>query len=187
MALTTAEKMIQTKRLNTLLKTVIQDALVAGLPVNVKDIDPCIKINNRTTSIGLCKYSEKKNEYPWTIFFSSYFFSIPDSKIKNTLMHELIHTLPNCFNHQTDFKHYMYRVNAKTNLSMVYHIGVKNNDEEISKLCNKKREEKFGINNMVTLTCECGCEIRIKKTRKAAKHPEQYKCKKHGLTLKLKK
>ena len=185
MALSLKEKAFQMRRLNQLFKEVAEDAIKAGLPYKAEKVNPKIQINNRTTAVGLCKYSKVEKQY--TIYYSSYYLNIPDDKIKNTLMHELIHTLPDCWNHQAEFKRFMYRVNSNKYLSMTYHVDTRNRDKDVSAACDEQKQILLKKDQAVRVVCSCGCEYIVKKTQKVAKQPQNYQCRKHGLTLHLAK
>ena len=181
--LTAQEKKFQMERISNLYKEVVKDAVRAGLPYDEKKVYSTIQINNRTTAVGMCKYTRSMDMY--TIFFSSYFIDISDDKVKNTLMHELIHTLPNCMNHKEPFKRYMRRINYASGLSMEYHVATRNDDNEVIRACKNRQRQEYSKCETVRIVCGCGCKFVFKKSQKVAKHPEQYQCRKHGKTLRF--
>ena len=132
-----------------------------------------LKLGRACNSLGSCKCNRLTKKY--TITFSKVYINLSDKHIKDVLMHETIHTLPGCMNHGPNFKHYMYIVNC----TLGYNVTVKDSTTEAAAL----KKESLKEVPTVELRCSCGCELVVRATRKVAKHPENYCCKKHGLTL----
>lgn len=60
------------------------------------------------------------------IEISNWVMKLNDDIIKNTIMHELIHCIPFCNNHGTEFKKYANYINQK----LGYHVTTKGNIQE---------------------------------------------------------
>lgn len=77
------------------------------IPVS-EDINPYIKFSKAKRLWGSCKVSNIKGDYKYHISISEICFKEPNFMefIKNTLAHELIHTIFGCFNHGERFKYY---------------------------------------------------------------------------------
>lgn len=86
--------------------------------------------------------------------------------IEETLLHELCHTLPNCFDHGSVWQRHVNRINRKYGYNISRQTRVPN---EIAEAI---------YSNGVRITClECGGSSYTTKGTKAAKHPEMYRCK----------
>lgn len=83
------------------------DLIRLGIPVS-ESICPVVKISKAKRQWGSCKMSKKQNDYRYCISISYSCFDEPNyvEFIKNTMAHELIHTIDGCFNHGTKFKYY---------------------------------------------------------------------------------
>lgn len=97
------------KNANEVLKTVV--------PNYVEPLIRNIKITNATSYWAII---QKDKEHPGTynLRVSKSFNLIPDeeraqNRIEECIIHELIHTLPRCWNHGRYFQGYAYRVNTK--------------------------------------------------------------------------
>lgn len=102
-----------------------------------------ITINHRKTALGTCK---RYNYGMFQIGISKYLLKCDEKLIKETLIHELIHTCKNCFNHGYNFIKYAQKVNNMLN----YRIVVINRDKQFSEKIQYKYE----------ITCvECGAKF----------------------------
>lgn len=116
-----------------------------------------IKIAKRNSKrYGCCKQEQpdKKSKY-WQhgklqyrefkvhhIEISKWLMELNDNIIKNTIIHELIHCIPNCNNHGKDFKFYAKLV--KNNLGYnITRLGNKEEDYKKSGLDFKKEEKSI--------------------------------------------
>ena len=90
--------------------------------------------NYKTISrIGRRKFVKYEKFNRHNIEISKWVLELEDNIIKNTIMHELIHCIPYCNNHGTEFKKYAYIVNS-------------NYGYDISRVGNKKKDfEKSNI------------------------------------------
>ncbi len=96
----------------------------------------------------------------------------PVSALKETIIHELLHTCPGCMNHGERWKYYADRVNA----AYGYHI----------KATNSKEEKGIKDNRMISgkvyqLRClRCGTTIYKYRMCKVVKNPSAFVCSKCG-------
>ena len=71
-------------------------------------------VNKRAKSrFGQCSYNGFTKLYTIDINVDLLDERCPMLSLKETLYHEIIHTLPNCMNHGSEFKHYAYLVNTE--------------------------------------------------------------------------
>ncbi len=93
--------------LNDIYNIVKKDLTDIGIPISVC-ICSEIKLSSAKTRWGCCKQIQSRGNTFFQISISESCFNEPDylSFIKNTMAHELIHTVKGCFNHGSEFKKY---------------------------------------------------------------------------------
>lgn len=104
---------------------------------------------------------------------------IPDIILKNTIAHELIHTIDYCGNHGTEFKKYAKIVSE----NLGYNIGtyVSREENEIVSRKYAGKEKKYFI-----FCPNCGWEYGYKIKAAAWKRPQDFYCGKCGSEIKRK-
>lgn len=104
--------------------------------------------------------------------------------IRNTLIHELLHTCPGCLNHGQKWKAYARIVQNRFGYNIVRAGGDK---DEASALEAARREKRAGYQTQYLLVCtKCGQEfIRYRKSNLVL-HPEKYRCKCGGTIERVK-
>ncbi|HEY5562736.1 MAG TPA: SprT-like domain-containing protein [Clostridiaceae bacterium] len=146
---------------DVLLHEVITEARLLNIPVS-NNIDPKVTVNSRAKGrFGQCKKREDK----FLIEISSSLELAEVHKIKQTLAHEILHTAPECFDHQALWKRYA----AKMNRTYGYAISTTNS-------CAKMGiEEEVG--GKYTITCQtCNHKNYRDRVSNVIKHPEKYHC-----------
>lgn len=93
--------------------------------------------------------------------------SVPDKETKNTIIHEILHTVEGCFNHGKLWKNYAAIINNKYG----YHVSRCGTYEEFGLEKPKEREYKYEI-----VCTSCGKVYRYKRWTKACENPAGYKC-----------
>lgn len=94
------------------------------------------------------------------------------SGLKNTIMHEVLHTIKGCMNHGTNWKQWAELVNSQ----LGYDVKRTNSAAEL----NVKREPQTRqIRYKLECTC-CGGTVCREKMTRAIKYPQLYKCGKCG-------
>ena len=89
--------------LERLTKDLIKDLRNIGIPIS-RNIDD-IKVNTRAkTRFGACKVKKSTFERRFTIEISSEILDCDEKVISETIIHELLHTCPGCFNHGKKWK-----------------------------------------------------------------------------------
>lgn len=92
--------------------------------------------------------------------------------IKNTIMHEIIHCLPNCNNHGNQFKKYANYINYKLNYN-ISRLGDKKHDLEQSNI--KIERERF----FYKIQCS-KCDYHFYRKRLNCNFNKKYRCGKCG-------
>ena len=99
--------------------------------------------------------------------------------LKNTIIHELLHTIKGCMNHGTKWKNYADKVNR------TYHYDIsrcnsyqdKGICEEIIEKVKRETEIKNAAKPIYGVRCEkCGHEYIRHKLSKIITNPEDYRC-----------
>ena len=98
---------------------------------------------------------------------------LEDEIIKNTIMHELIHCIPYCNNHGTEFKKYAKLLNSKYNYN-ISRVGNKKEDYEKSNL-------EFEDNKKYNYRIVCnGCKQEFYRLRLSKNFVRKFRCAKCG-------
>jgi len=104
---------------------------------------------------------------------------VEDQAAKDTIVHELLHTIPGCFKHTGKWKQYAETVNY---LLPQYSIKARSSYEEKG-LEDTRPKPRYRY----TLKClQCGTEIKRQKKSAAVEHPERYRCKCGGHLTRIK-
>lgn len=130
-----------------------------------------IKLNRCKTSLGKCRRMRVlKTLDLFEITLSKYILNCTEKEIKQTLIHELIHTCKDCFNHSREFKGYAYRIKDKLGYDIKIsgsYTGFKNAvNKEMTQIKCKKcgyifnvyRKLKYNITDYHCSICHGGLE-----------------------------
>lgn len=122
-----------------------------------------VKLINNNTSLGMCrKYSFGDSTY-YNIYLNKKMLKCDDKQIKNTLLHELIHTIDGCFNHGDNFKKQAEIVNKLYG----YNIQRSSSCQEFKNQLNFKYE---------VCCTNCGAKNKYFKKTNIVKYPNLYRC-----------
>lgn len=103
---------------------------------------------------------------------------VDDTAVKNTIAHELLHTVPGCFNHTGKWKQHAALVNR---LLPQYHIKARTSFEEKG-IADNRPEPLYRY----MLKCQqCGAIIKRQKKSPITEHPEHYRCKCGGRIIRI--
>jgi len=94
---------------------------------------------------------------------------VDDQTVKNTIAHELLHTIPGCFKHTGKWKQYAIVVNRKL---PQYNIKSRSSYKEKG-LEDARPDPKC---RYVLCCLQCGKEIKRQRKSVAVKNPECYRC-----------
>ena len=124
-----------------------------------------VTTHNDNHSLGRCKRVSFFNgeHIKYIISLNKKMLNCSEHDIKNTLLHELIHTIDGCFNHGDRFKYYAEEVNQKYG----YHVARTSNVE--------KFKEQIKYKYAIKCTT-CGKTQKFVKKAKSVKYPCLYKC-----------
>ena len=118
----------------------------------------------------IIKY-EKFNKHH--IEISKWVMELEDDIIKNTIMHELIHCIPYCNNHGTEFKKYAELLNTNYRYD-ISRVGDKKKDFEKSNI-EYKETKKYNYK----VICK-GCKQEFYRQRLNRNFTRKYRCAKCG-------
>ncbi|MBP3503351.1 MAG: SprT-like domain-containing protein [Clostridia bacterium] len=107
-----------------------------------------------------------------TIEISKWVMDLNNDIIKNTIMHEIIHCLPNCNNHGEEFKKYAQYINSKLNYN-ISRVGDKKQDLANSNIEIKKEYYNYKIK------CK-NCDYFFYRKRLNTNFTKKYRCGKCG-------
>ena len=93
--------------------------------------------------------------------------SIARIRLTNSMIHELIHTLPGCMNHGPQFKRHCYIVNSKT----IYNIETTTEPGEGFVAAEKVKKVKY-----VVKCPHCGKEYIYQRKCRVVDYPFKYRC-----------
>ena len=171
--------MITHKRVEEMLQEEIKRAKEAGIPISCS-INPVINFPKATSFYGMCcpsgadpegKYCGK---FRYGIRISEYYLQAPkESLIRETLMHELIHTCPDCLNHGKVWKKWAKVANDTYGYS-IERCSSKG-DFDLRKGAEKKGRTRATIKHKVSCP---GCGTVWYRTRHSnlTLHAEEYTC-----------
>ena len=161
--------MYQLCDLNQMLNDCKQELISLGYN-EVQDKYYSVSINPRFRhKLGCCSLDKKTLFYK--IQISKVFMEICPDKIKNTMMHELIHSVNGCMNHGPNFQHLAALVNRKFGYNVKTHSDV----PEYSKYLNETKHYRY---KLMCNTCrkEWLYEKAGKLVRGVLKNPNYCKC-----------
>ena len=156
---------LTTDKLHGLMQDCIAELKCYGIPVSDK-IYPAVYINrNWMSRVGQCE--EIDGHY--FISISSILMGDNLKTIKQTLLHELIHTCPDCMNHGEQWQKYVGTANKKGGYN-------------IKRTTNSKAFSEYGDNNAKYIMRCKQCNIRVYRYRmsKLVKSPNSFRCSKCG-------
>ena len=113
-------------------------------------------------------YYKKFNKHH--IEISKWLIELNDDIIKNTIMHEIIHCLPDCNNHGKQFKLYANLINKK----LGYNISRLGNKEEDFKKSNLEFKIEFPNYKYKIACSECG--VLYYRQRLSKNFSKKYRC-----------
>ncbi len=131
-----------------------------------------IERRGRKRIIKYAKYKKHKIE------ISLWVMQLDESIIKNTIMHELIHCIPNCNNHGKEFKRYANYINTQ----LGYNIKTTGNKKDDYQKSNLEYHEE--VNFKYKIQCKaCGQTFFRKRINK--NFTRKYRCGKCNGKLKI--
>lgn len=154
------------ERLDELLRETTREAQELNIPVPVTIADK-IKINSRPKKrFGCCR----RSEHGYEIEVSAFILVCEESKIKNVIAHEVLHTCEGCYDHGNQWKEYAQRMNRAygyqiKRTSSFAEMGLKEDGER------RRPEYKYIIK------CQnCGKEYPRQRFTRVMKQINKYRC-----------
>lgn len=100
------------KNLYQIYKECCNELLSIGMDIS-KNITCCYPSRKLKTTLGICNYDKYRNTYEIEINMCLLSDNADVSALKDTIIHELIHTCPGCMNHGKEWKRRAEVVNWK--------------------------------------------------------------------------
>lgn len=149
------------RELDAMLASLAAELRGLGIPVSPKLL-PGVQVNTRAKRrLGCCIYREGV----YRIEVAAALLDDPPM-LRETLLHELLHTCPGCRNHGEKWKQYASYVNSKLGTSIQRTVKMEGSFAPL-----RHEEVKY------ILRCEsCGKEIVRKRMCKVVKTPWRYRC-----------
>ncbi|MCI6020524.1 MAG: hypothetical protein MRZ64_02380 [[Bacteroides] pectinophilus] len=179
------------KYLNGCLQKVIKEAETAGIPI--QEIEPDVVINTRAQSFwGRCTAVVDRSAVStiYRIEVTTRLIGTDESSIKNTLMHEVIHTCKGCMNHSDLWKKYAAIVNEKYGYNvkrvtsseekgLESSLGIPDIDGAAgdgSSVGNAVHRRRIMPVKYVATCTSCGRSQGYKRAGKVVTRPQNYRC-----------
>lgn len=93
---------------DTILKQIILE--IESLDIAVGKINPSVKFTSNKTTLGTCK-KLNNSDFDFEIRITKLISN--ETSLKNTIAHEVLHTVEGCFNHGKKWKAMAEKVNSK--------------------------------------------------------------------------
>ncbi len=137
----------ETSRLQSLgdklLKDCIETMKEDGVPIS-SSISPSVTISRSEKTDCQCRRNRSKNRrYDFTIALSKYLLSNTERSLRNTLYHELIHTVPGAQNHKSTWRKWAKFVSEKLGYDIQRNSITDETPEDLENL----REGRIGPNS----------------------------------------
>lgn len=153
---------LETQKRFTKLYKEVKNELSKVLPLG-EHINSEPKFFQSISVLGKCKIELVANRYKlFTISLNEYLENCKDQTIKNTIAHELIHTINNCDNHKNWFKYYANKISKYG-----YDVTRTTNDKDFKEFRNNIKQNKQSINKQHIYKVTClACGRTVLRTRK---------------------
>lgn len=161
-------------RINQLLEVVVNEIRSIGIIPSDK-ISRRVLIAEKGRFFGRC--SREKSTGRFTIILHKAMLEADEHYVKETLAHEVLHTVDGCFNHSPMWKSYARYVTLQLKYSITTTATAAEKgitDEMLIKV------------NYVVKCNSCGKESKFQRLSKVVKHPELYRCKCGGTLRRVK-
>lgn len=134
-----------------------------------------VSVNGRLrTTLGVCNRDRRTGKFTIDINSALLADNVDDMEVKDTIVHEMLHTCPGCFDHGYEWKRRADRVNRM----LGYHVSrtASRADMEAAGVEIKHEEFKYALQCV-----GCGTQYKYKRWGKALETPSRYRCGKcHG-------
>ena len=139
-----------------------------NIPIT-KSLNPKVEIVKASSFWGMCHMDGRG--YEFRIRLAQMLLAQPEDKIMETILHELIHTCPGCFNHGRQWKEYVRKCNS------VYHTDIKVNPYKFApkRAAEVKLQDSAAVAHRVRCTC-CGTTWDRHRNSNLTLYLERYHC-----------
>ena len=147
-----------------------------GVPVS-QEICPEIRFSKATSWYGQCQQNRvyKHRRYRFGISISEYHLQSSERAVRNTLIHELLHTCQGCLNHGPKWKYYADLVQREMGYKILRCGGDKDRNDAIEVARQEKRDARRP--KYILICAQCGHEFQRYRKSNLVLHPEKYRCK----------
>lgn len=148
----------------------IKECLMEVEKVNIRygEIDSFVISTRFKRTWGQCKQI-LTNKYKISISSRLLKPDVPIKSLKNTIIHEILHTCKNCMNHGNEWKKNAEIVNKEYD----YHIKRTSSDQEMG---FKDESNDFKKNSYRVICTKCGYVYTRERKCNLINHPERYVC-----------
>lgn len=129
-----------------------------------------VTVNGRLkTTLGICRYDYRTGNYRIEINPALLADGVDELEVKDTIIHEMLHTCPGCMTHGWEWKRRADRVNRM----LGYHVSrtASRKDMEAAGVEVKREEWKYALECV-----ECGTQWKYKRWSKSLENPSRYRC-----------
>ena len=162
--------MVNMKDLEKLINEVMNE--LSSLKIKYRKVRNWKTFSNKKSQLGFC---ETVSSGVFDISISEILLddNIDDQLCKNTIAHELLHTVEGCMNHKQHWKKLANLINEQI---PVYNIKRTFKPEEIGIEVSKRKP----IYHYFFKCKGCGVELKYQRKGKFVEHPERYYCRHCG-------
>ncbi len=135
-----------------------------------------VSVNNRAIKrYGMCSYQK---DGTFSIEISKYLLDerIPEIELKNTIVHEILHTCKGCMNHGNTWKRNANLMNKKYG----YRLTRVRTCKEFTKIVEEEQPYKY-----IVRCTKCGYEYKRRKKSRLIEHINEFTCGNCGGKLEL--
>jgi predicted SprT family Zn-dependent metalloprotease len=129
-----------------------------------------VSVNGRLrTTLGVCNRDRRTGMFTIDINPALLADNVDDMEVKDTIVHEMIHNCPGCFDHGYEWKRRADRVNRM----LGYHVSrtASRADMEAAGVEVKREEFKYALQCV-----KCGNQCKYKRWSKSLENPSRYRC-----------
>ena len=129
-----------------------------------------VKVNGRLkTTLGYCKRNNVTGNYTIEVAPCMLADGVEVEAIKDTIIHEILHTCPGSFNHGYEWKHRASIVNRKLGYNIETCASTKELEAQGVKV--QRRDWKYALECV-----DCGKQFKYKRWCESLENPSRYRC-----------
>lgn len=170
--------------LNDMLQWGIQTLKKLNIPIS-ESICPMVELAKTHTHYGqCCRRGNRRNktQYDFLIRISAYTLGNTEKSLRNTILHELLHTIPGGHGHKGVWAKYASLVNHELGYHIQRIAGDKT-DEDRANLRGNVQERRKSHATYIIVCPDCGARWVRHRRSALVNHPEQWACRRCGVRL----